>query len=146
MGDRDLEEPGGSAEIDADRLKETIPHRSQNGYLSERRIYACHHGADCPLKPNCTQAQRDRRSKVSLALRRYRHQARDNLLSEHGTRLRKQRGMVLEGSFGNIKHNLGFRYYACFFALLTQPLSIAHEYRGRLLSFVVPEIHTFAEG
>jgi len=78
---------------------------------SERRIYACHHGADCPLKPNCTQAQGNRRIKVSLALRCYRQQARQNLLSEHGSRLRKQRGTVLADSFGNIKHNLGFRRF-----------------------------------
>jgi len=78
-GDRDLEEPGKSAKIDAERLQETIAQIN--------------------------------RQKAGLALRRYRHQARDNLLSEHGSRLRKQRGTVLEGSFGNIKHNLGFQSF-----------------------------------
>lgn len=91
--------------------QETIPHLSPNGYLSERRIYECHHCADCVHKSRCTKAQGNRRIQVGFPLRHYRQQARENLLSEYGCWLQKQRGTELEGSFGNIKHNSGFRRF-----------------------------------
>jgi hypothetical protein len=47
---------------------------------------------------------------VGFELRRYRQQAKDNLLSEQGIALRKLR--VLKSKlFGDIKHNMGFRRF-----------------------------------
>lgn len=91
--------------------QETIPHLSQNGYLSERRIYECQQCTDCPLKAHCTEAQGNRRIQVSFELRNFRQQARENLLSEYGGLLQKRRSTEVEGIFGNIKHNSGFRRF-----------------------------------
>lgn len=98
---------------------ETKPYKSKNGYLSQRRFYECLDCATCPLKPKCTQAtpsrcpsgKGNRRIQVSFELRRYRQQARDNLLSEPGLALRQLRSIEPETVFGDIKHNMGFRRF-----------------------------------
>jgi len=71
--------------------RETRPYRTENGYISERRYYECSECATCPLKPQNTRAKGNRRIQVSFRLREYRRQARENLLSEQGIALRKQR-------------------------------------------------------
>jgi transposase len=91
--------------------RETRPYRTENGYLSERRYYECSECATCPLKPQCTKAKGNRRIQVSFKLREYRQQARENLLSDQGITLRKQRCIEPESTFGDVKHNLGFRRF-----------------------------------
>lgn len=90
---------------------ETRPYKTQNGYLSQRRMYECRNCAACPLKPQCTQAKGNRRMQFSFELQRYRQQARDNLLSEQGIALRQQRSIEDETVFGDLKHNMGFRRF-----------------------------------
>jgi len=41
----------------------------------------------------------------------YREQARNNLTSEKGVRLRSERSTEVETVFGHIKHNMGFRRF-----------------------------------
>ena len=48
---------------------------------------------------------------LSFELRRYRQQAKENLLSEQGLALRQQRGVEVESTFGDIKQNMGFRRF-----------------------------------
>jgi len=52
---------------------------TDNGYLTHRRIYECHQCGECPLKPECTKAKRNRTIRISFRLREYRSQARANL-------------------------------------------------------------------
>jgi len=49
---------------------------------------------------------------VSFRLRRYREQARNNLLSGQGRFLRAQRNVEVETVFGHIKHNMYFRRFS----------------------------------
>jgi hypothetical protein len=90
---------------------ETRTYKSKNGYRSERRFYECQDCATCPLKPKCTKAKGNRRIQVSFELRRYRQQARDNLLSKQGVILRQLRSTEPETVFGDIKHNMGVRRF-----------------------------------
>lgn len=90
---------------------ETKPYKSKNGFLSQRRFYECLDCAACPLKPKCTKAKGNRRIQVSFELRRYRQQAKDNLLSEQGVALRQLRSIEPETVFGDIKYNMGFRRF-----------------------------------
>lgn len=85
--------------------------RTENGYWTEIRMYEAPACNSCPLKPECTQAKGNRRLYVSFRLRRYREQARNNLLSEQGKLLRIQRNVEVESVFGNIKHNMRFRRF-----------------------------------
>lgn len=91
--------------------RETRPYKTRNGYLSERRFYACDQCETCPLKPQCTKAKGNRRIQVSFKLRAYQQQARENLLSEQGIEYRKKRAVDVETPFGNIKQNMGYRRF-----------------------------------
>ncbi len=79
--------------------------RTENGYRSEICIYAASACNSCPLKPECTPAQGNRRLYVSLCLRRYREQVRTNLLSEQSKPLRIRHNVEVESVFGHIKRN-----------------------------------------
>jgi transposase len=84
---------------------------TDNGYATERRIYACQECADCPLRSRCTQAKGNRSIRISFQLLEYRRQARTNLTSPAGERLRAARSTEVETVFGHIKHNQGFRRF-----------------------------------
>lgn len=84
---------------------------TDNGYQSDRRNYECFDCAECPLRSLCTQAKGNRKIRISFRLLEYRRQARENLTSEEGQRLRAARSVEVETVFGHIKHNMGFRRF-----------------------------------
>jgi len=86
--------------------------RTENGYWTELRHYEATGCNTCPLKPECTRAKGNRHMRVSFRLRRYREQAKNNLLSEQGRFLRVQRNVEVESVFGHIKHNMCFRRFS----------------------------------
>lgn len=85
--------------------------RSDNGYLSERREYGCAECTDCPLKAECTKAKGNRTIRISFRLQAFREQARQNLTSELGKKLRAERSVEVETVFGQMKHNMGVRRF-----------------------------------
>jgi transposase len=89
----------------------TTRYTSDNGFLSERRIYQCFACTDCPLRSLCTRAKGNRQIRISFRLLAYRKQARDNLTSPEGERLRAARSVEVETVFGHIKQNMGFRRF-----------------------------------
>ena len=91
--------------------KATHRHRSDNGYQSERRVYECANCSGCPLKEKCTKAQGNRQLQVSFRLWEMRARAKELLLSEQGTTLRKQRSVDVETVFGRIKQDWGYRRF-----------------------------------
>ncbi len=86
-------------------LQTTRCHRPDNGYESERRVYQCDDCSQCPLKEKCTKAEGNRQIQVSFRLWEMRARAKDLLLSEPGTALRKQRSIDVETVFGRIKQD-----------------------------------------
>lgn len=89
----------------------TTRYVTDNGYQTDRRYYACDHCDTCPLKSQCTKAKGGRRIKISFRLLEYRRQARVNLTSQEGQRLRSERSTEVETVFGCIKHNMEFRRF-----------------------------------
>jgi len=89
----------------------TSRYTSDNGYVTNRRVYECQACGQCPLKSECTRAKGNRKIRISLRLLEYRRQARANLTSEAGQRLRSARSIEVEPVFGIIKHNMGFRRF-----------------------------------
>jgi hypothetical protein len=85
--------------------------KTKNGYQAEVRVYEAPDCNACPLKPECTQAKNNRRLYVSFRLRRFREQAKTNLLSEEGQRLRILRNVEVEPVFGHVKYNRKFRRF-----------------------------------
>lgn len=84
---------------------------SDNGHVSERRTYGCKDCPGCPLKAMCTKAKGCRNIRVSPVLQRYREEARRNLTSKEGERLRAERSTEVETVFGDIKQNMRFRRF-----------------------------------
>jgi transposase len=84
---------------------------TRNRYVIDHRTYHCLDCADCPLKGQCTQAEGNRQIRISFKLREFRQQARENLTSEQGKKLRTARATDVETVFGHLKHNMGFRRF-----------------------------------
>jgi len=89
----------------------TSRYTTDNGYKTERRIYECQDCTGCPLRSSCTQAKANRQIRISFQLLEFRRQARANLTSPAGERLRAARSTEVETVFGHLKHNLGFRRF-----------------------------------
>lgn len=91
--------------------EKTIQFRTDNGYLTKRRLYRCHDCQGCPVQDQCTQSEHGRTVRMSLALRHFRQQANERLLSVLGVALSSQRLIEPEAVFGRLKHNWGFRRF-----------------------------------
>jgi transposase len=85
--------------------------RSENGYVSERRIYAAQDCGGCLHRDRCAKGRRNRHLQVSFRLDELKGQACSNLLSERGMKLRAQRQIEPEPVFGRLKNNWGFRRF-----------------------------------
>jgi transposase len=89
----------------------TSRYTTENGYQTDRRLYECKQCSQCPLKGECTRAKGNRKIRISFRLLEYHRQARTNLTSETGQRLRAARSTEVEPVFGIIKQNMGFRRF-----------------------------------
>lgn len=85
---------------------------NKNGYISFSRLYECEDCRDCPFAMPCKkQSASNRTIKVNTTLEHYKEQARQNLQSAEGDRLKRQRSIEVESCFGDIKMNQGFRRF-----------------------------------
>ena len=91
--------------------RKTFRIKTDNGYLTERRLYECSECAACPLKPECTKAKGNRTIRISFRLQQYRQQAKQNLLSEEGKDLRARRSVEVETVYGQFKNNMNVRRF-----------------------------------
>jgi len=81
---------------------------TDNGYKTTGRLYQCTDCSNCPVATQCKRGAGNRTILVNPTLDAYRAQARDNLNSDVGLALRKQRGMDVEPPFGDIKFNQAY--------------------------------------
>jgi transposase len=94
-------------------VKSTVTERHRKtGYKSTVKVYQCESCSGCPFYNQCCKSkEKDRTIQVNEKLEDYKQQARNNLKSDKGIALRKQRGMEIESCFGDIKHNMAFRRF-----------------------------------
>ena len=85
--------------------------RTDNHYLTDRRVYRCKDCEDCPVRALCTKSKYGRSIWMSSRLNQFRQRARDRLQSSEGERLRSQRLVEAESVFGQVKHNWSFRRF-----------------------------------
>jgi transposase len=85
--------------------------KTDNGYRGERRCYEAEDCSGCPLKEQCTKAKGNRRVNMAFQLQAWRQQARQNLTSDEGKKLRSLRGVEVESVFGRLKEDWGFRRF-----------------------------------
>lgn len=83
------------------------------GYKSRIKEYECTGCKGCPFYDRCCKSAKEanRIIRVNEKLENYKQKARENLKSDKGVQLRKQRSTEIESCFGDIKHNMGFRRF-----------------------------------
>jgi transposase len=86
--------------------------KSATGFIATSRIYECEDCSSCPYKPKCTKATGNRRFYYNQELENYKEQARINLTSETGLKLRKRRGYEIETFFADLKKNCSFTRFS----------------------------------
>lgn len=85
---------------------------SANGYPIEQRVYRANNCIDCLLKEKCFFGKREYKEiKVSLRFLEQRKRSTENITTEEGIRLRINRSIQVEGAFGVIKQDMGFRRF-----------------------------------
>jgi transposase len=85
--------------------------RSENGFVSSRRIYECQDCQLCPVREKCTKSQNHRRLYVGMELQKLKKEAHDRLESPLGRILRSRRPVEVEAVFGRLKQDWGFRRF-----------------------------------
>ena len=91
--------------------KETRRNKSKSGYISEKTIYGCNECENCPHKAVCTQSQNGRRIQRAKTFANFRDQSLENITTERGILLRMNRSIQVEGAFGVLKQDYGFRRF-----------------------------------
>lgn len=89
------------------------------GYQRTTTIYECHDCDGCPYKTacikgnNCKTSIEERHKKISVSkrLKALRQEDLQNILSDEGIRLRVNRSIQAEGSFAQLKADMGFRRF-----------------------------------
>lgn len=95
--------------------------RTRTGYERETTIYACPDCGGCPCKKECIKGnhsktpleERNKNLYVSKKFNQYRAEGLERITSEEGCKLRMNRSIQVEGSFGDIKQDMGFRRFLC---------------------------------
>ena len=87
----------------------TYNRKSRSGFISEISVYECHGCNECPLKLNCTRAKNNRTLHVSKDFDKLRQAARALITTDEGKELRMNRSIQVEGAFGVLKQDYGFR-------------------------------------
>ena len=83
--------------------------KTTTGFEQSIRIYEAKNCEGCPMRGSCHQSKNNRQISRNANLERLKAKARQLLLSEEGIKKRGQRCAEVEGSFGQLKHNKGFR-------------------------------------
>jgi len=90
----------------------SIGHRkSATGYISEISMYECEDCSGCQHKEKCTKAKGNRRMQVSKTFIEKRQVSYENITTEHGTKLRMNRSIQVEGAFGVLKNDYAFNRF-----------------------------------
>jgi transposase len=93
------------------RVLRTGTRKSKSGFESEVTIYECESCRGCPHKKSCTRAKGNRTLHVSKVFIEQRKQSLKRITSEKGIQLRMNRSIQVEGAFGVIKQDYGFRQF-----------------------------------
>jgi transposase len=87
------------------KFKEEKKTKTKTGYEQTIRVYECGSCRKCPLAKKCKKGKGKRTIHINRQLDYYRLRARENLTTEFGYELRKQRNIDVEPVFGDIKYN-----------------------------------------
>lgn len=85
--------------------------RSKSGYTANVKVYECESCEGCIYKDKCTRAKGNRKLYVSETFIKKRQDSYKNIASEKGIILRMNRSIQVEGAFGVLKEDYGFRRF-----------------------------------
>ena len=99
--------------------KGTFKRKSKTGFISVKSSYECEDCTSCPHKSDCMKGNNwkvpleERRKNIVLSksFMSYREQDLERILSPEGIELRINRSIQAEGSFAQIKQDMGFRRF-----------------------------------
>lgn len=120
--------------------------KSDLGYISSVRIYACEGCSGCPYAPRCLrQGAARKKIYVNENLNHHKRKAAGLLTSDKGVELRRRRATDVETVFGDIKRNWNFKRFT-----LRGLDKVAHEWRllmmGHNIRKLTRAINSMLEG
>lgn len=98
-----------------------VKRKSRTGYESEKTIYTCEDCSNCSYKSKCIKGnncktpldERTKNLETSKLFNVLRKEDLERIVSQEGCELRVNRSIQVEGSFGVIKQDMGFRRFLC---------------------------------
>lgn len=98
-----------------------VKRKSRTGYESEKTVYTCEDCSNCSHKSKCIRGnnckkpleERTKNLETSKLFNRQRKENLERVISTEGCQLRMNRSIQVEGSFGEVKENMGFRRFLC---------------------------------
>jgi hypothetical protein len=117
--------------------------KTKSGYPTVTTVYSCAHCAGCPHKAKCIKGSSkiplEKRSKnlhVSKTFQRQRAEMEARINSEKGILLRTNRSIQVEGAFGVLKQDMGFRRF-----LLRGQVKVQTEFLLLAMAFNINKLH-----
>ena len=92
-------------------LKGTRKKKTKSGYEATVSIYECESCDGCKYKSKCTKAKGNKQIHVAKNFMRLRKNSLENITTPKGILLRMNRSIQVEGAFGVIKEDYGFRRF-----------------------------------
>ena len=89
----------------------TSKYTTDNRYETNRRVYECENCDGCPYRNQCHTSQFNRKIRVSHKLNEQNRKAAEMITTEEGILLRMNRSIQVEGVFGILKQDYGFRRF-----------------------------------
>lgn len=98
---------------------QTVTRKSKSGYKSEKTCYTCEDCTGCQYKSSCIKGnnskkpleERTKNLETSKLFNKMRRESYERISSLEGTKLRMNRSIQAEGSFGELKQDMGFRRF-----------------------------------
>ena len=115
----------------------TKKRKSKSSYVSNITVYECEDCSDCSYKAACTKAEGNRRLDISKKFKRQRALSYRNITSPKGILLRMNRSIQVEGAFGVLKENHGFRRF-----LLRGKQNVRIEFLFLALGYNINKLHS----
>lgn len=81
---------------------------SRSLYPRKNKLLINNHCKEYPFRNKCTKSKKGRRITYCEELDTFHREVRENVTSEEGIKLMNQRSSQTEGTFGDIKRNLGY--------------------------------------
>lgn len=100
-------------------VNKIVERKSKTGYISEKTTYTSEDCSSCDYKSKCIKGhnckipleERVKNLETSKLFNMLRKENLERIVSEEGCKLRMNRSIQAEGSFAEIKQNMGFRRY-----------------------------------